>query len=276
VHSLDEDDISPEQFNDLVQSLSSRSITYSKLQDFYQRGALLAVFERLLAYAENIEMNDLAPLLTALFDVSDECLPEWESPQRSLTDRLLLFLSSSILQRVGGRTERLRLFSSAVEKSNGLYLPVAKVALEEPDSKRQAVGGLREEELRPLQQICVMKIDTWAREGKLIDHPALGYILLRWQEWLPTNDCRDWVATQIVSKKGALAISTSLENRHYGSDGITLSMRIDLLEQIVDLQQLNEALGALHYDTLTSKEKEAVNRFHLAMQLRSEGASGMD
>lgn len=266
--SIQDGDISPEEFNELIEILPNQAKTYSRLSDFHQRGILLSVLERLWARVDKFDTGDLTPLLTALFDISDECLPEWESAQRPPTDRLLLFLSSSILQSIQDRAQRLETFSNAVETSTGLYLPVSKVALEEPESKRQAVGGLSEAELAPLQRNCLNRIKNWAGAGKLINHPALGYILLRWQEWSQDESCRSWVASQINSKEGLISICTSLENRHYDQSGLTYSIRLDLLEKIADLGQIVHNLKALNYDALTNKEKQGVDRFHLAMQQR--------
>jgi len=273
--TIQDGDISAEEFDELIEFLPNQAKTYSRLCDFHQRGILLSVLERLLACVDNFDSGVLTPLLTALFDISDECLPEWESAQRPPTDRLLLFLSSSILQSIQDRTERLETFSKAVETSTGLYLPVSKVALEEPGSKRQAVGGLSETELAPLQRNCLNRIKSWAEAGKLINHPALGYIILRWQEWSQDETCRSWVASQINSKEGLIRICTSLENRHYDQNGMTYSIRLDLLEQIADLGHIVHKLKALNYDALTNKEKQGVDRFHLAMQqrLKNEHAS---
>lgn len=137
------------------------------------------------------------------------------------------------------------------------------------------MGGLSETELAPLQRNCLNRIKSWAEAGKLINHPALGYIILRWQEWSQDETCRSWVASQINSKEGLIRICTSLENRHYDQNGMTYSIRLDLLEQIADLGHIVHKLKALNYDALTNKEKQGVDRFHLAMQqrLKNEHAS---
>ena len=102
---------------------------------------------------------------------------------------------------------------------------------------------------------------------KYSDHITLP-IVMKKEEWSQDESCRSWVASQINSKEGLISICTSLENRHYDQSGLTYSIRLDLLEKIADLGQIVHNLKALNYDALTNKEKQGVDRFHLAMQQR--------
>jgi predicted KAP-like P-loop ATPase len=268
VCSIEPDDISPEEFDALAESLGKREVTCDRLLDFHKRGVLLSVFERLLAYGKTPDIRRIDSLLIALFDISDQCLPDWETDSRSAVDRALILLSSMVLGRIAERSQRLEVLSKATGATTGLYLPIAKVALEGPDSKRQIIGSLTQEELEPLRQECVERIRVWASDARLLNHPALGYLILRWDEWTESDECKNWVAAQITSKEGALKLCSSVQDREVNLDGVRYSVRLDLLEKVADINLLNQILSKFDRTELTDKESTSVDRFLVAFEQR--------
>ncbi|MDR4474381.1 MAG: P-loop NTPase fold protein [Nitrospira sp.] len=264
VGSIEPGDISSADFRDFLKNCGDRKKTYESLKDFNEKNVLVSVFERLLASTSKLEGTHLEPLLIALFDVADECLPEWQSGNRSAIDRGLIFLSSSILQKPPDKESSLNLLSKALEQTTGLYLPVVRVALETPESKRQAVGALTEQELSALKTVCVDKIKAWAFSGRLIQHPAFGYLVLRWEEWAPSQ-CSDWMATQIGAKEVALKLCSTLQDRSISSSGVHYSVRLDHIAKVADIHAVAKTLSALKTDELTAEEQQTSKLFFLAL-----------
>ena len=186
VYSIGVDDVSPEDFGQLLHVLPSREGAKSYLKDCFQRGVLVNVFERLTAYIDKLKLQHIEPLLTALFDISDECLPEWPSDERAMFDRFYWAISNKLLMRIEDIDQRLQIFSAAIKNTTGLYLPVVKVSLEDQGSNRRSLA-LSDEQLQPLCAMCVGKIQEWAADGRLIKHPALGFLLFRWEKWDESN-----------------------------------------------------------------------------------------
>jgi hypothetical protein len=64
--TIQDGDISAEEFDELIEFLPNQAKTYSRLCDFHQRGILLSVLERLLACVDNFDSGVLTPLLTVI------------------------------------------------------------------------------------------------------------------------------------------------------------------------------------------------------------------
>ncbi|MEO5957419.1 MAG: P-loop NTPase fold protein [Nitrospiraceae bacterium] len=267
VYSIESDDIAPEDFEQLLRVLPSRNGARSYFQDCFQRGVLVSVFERLAAYIDKLELQHIEPLLTALFDISDECLPEWPHRERSVLDRFYLVLSSKLLMRIEDFDQRLHTFSSSIEHTTGLYLPVGKVSVEDQGSNRRALG-LSDEQLQPLRTVCVRRIQEWAVDGRLIRHPALGFLLFRWEEWAKSSQWKEWVVAQTETKEGLLAICSSQQGMTVSSEGVSFHVQLDLLEKLVDIDLLEKKLSLLDKAELAVRETETVNLFFCALQSR--------
>lgn len=269
VYSIGEHDISPEDFNQLINALPSRDEVRAYLREHFQRGVHISVFERLMAYIDKLEPEHGEPLLTALFDISDEYLPEWPSDERRMLDRFYWAICNKLVMRVEDPDQRLQIFAAAIENTTGLYLPVSEVSLEEPDSNRRSLG-LSDEQLQPLHALCVRKIQEWAADGRLIKHSSLGFLLLRWQKWAESTQWKEWIVAQTETKEGLLAICSSFLGYTTSTEGTYVRAQLDLLDKLVDISLLEKKLGLLEKAQLTEQEAEALNPFFRALQDRGE------
>ena len=269
VYSIGEGDISPEDFEQLLHVLPSRDGARDCFQDYFQRGVLVSGFERLAAYIDTPDPQQVEPLLTALFDISDECLPEWPNNERLVLDRYYLAISSKLLMSIEDFDLRLRILSSAVTNTFGLYLPVLKISMEDQGSTRRSLA-LSDDQLKPLRELCVGRIEEWAAAGRLIKHPALGFFLFRWQQWGKSNHLEKWIAAQIETKEGLLEICSSQQGCTYDNEGARIYVQLDLLEKLVDVGLLEKKLKLLDKTQLTEEEMEVTSMFFRAVQERLE------
>jgi len=271
VYSIAEDDISPEDFEQLLHVLPSRDGAKAYLHEHFQRGVHISVFERLAAYIDKLEPEHVEPLLTALFDTSDEYLPEWPSDARTMLDRFYWAICNKLVMRIEDPDRRLQIFAAAIENTTGLYLPVSEVSLQEPDSNRRSLD-LSNEQLQPLRVLCVRKIQEWAANGRLIKHSSLGFLLLRWQKWDEFNQWKEWVVAQTEYKEGLLAICSSMQGYTVSTEGTLIRVQLDVLDNLVDISLLEKNLSLLDKDQLTEQEAEAVNLFFRALQDRRQNS----
>lgn len=116
VYSIGEDDISPEDFEQLLHVLLSRDGARAYLQDRFKRGVYISVFERLTAYIDTLEPEHVQPLLTALFDISDEYLPEWPSDERTMLDRFYWAICNKLVMRIEDNNKRLQISQLRLKK----------------------------------------------------------------------------------------------------------------------------------------------------------------
>jgi len=265
VYSIGENDISPEDFEQLLHVLPSREGARAYLQQRFQRGVHISVFERLAAYIDKLKPDHVEPLLTALFDISDEYLPEWPSAERTMLDRWYWAICNKLVMGIQDYNQRLQVFSTSLENSVGLYLPVSEVTLQEPDSNKRSLA-LSNEQLQPLRAVCVRKIQEWAADGRLIKHPSLGFLLLRWQKWAESTQWKEWLIAQMETKEGLLAVCSSMQGYTVGTEGTHIHARLDLLENLVDISLLEKKLNLLDKTQLSEQETEAVNLFFLALR----------
>jgi len=263
VFSVAGDDISQDDFQEFIQTLPSLTKTRACFEEYFQRGVFVSVLERLVAHIDNIETQNIESLLTALFDVSDECLPTWEDGRRGAIDAFYLRLSSRLLMQIDDFDKRLHTFSSCIENSTGLYLPIAKVSIEESDRR---ACGLTDEQIQPLRTTCLRRIKEWAKDGRLVKHEALGFILFCWQRWDTSAEWKEWVLSQTDTREGLFAICFAMMGHSGSSEGVSSYVQIDLLQKLVDVDLLGTKLLQIDKSQLAEREIELANLFFLSLK----------
>ncbi|MFY4728550.1 KAP family P-loop NTPase fold protein [Nitrospira sp. BLG_2] len=265
IFSVGSNDISQDEFEEFLQVLPCRAKSKTSLENYFQRGVLVSMLERLTAYSDIMEIQNIESLLITIFDISDECLPPWEDDRRSAIDTFYIELSRRLLMRINDFDKRLHTLSSAIQNSTGLYLPIGKVSIEGSGSDHRT-SGLTDEQLQPLRATCLSRIKEWAADGRLIKHHALGFILLCWQRWDTTSEWKEWTISQTATKEGLLAICSSLMGRSYSGEGVNYYVEIDKLQMLVDIDLIETRLAHLDRSQLTEREIELVDLFFLSLQ----------
>jgi Cdc6-like AAA superfamily ATPase len=277
VFSVESDDISQDDFQELIRVLPSRTKVRGCFEEYFQRGVLLSALERLVAYSGNIAIQNIESLLTAIFDVSDECLPPWGDSSRGAIDSFYIELSSRLLTRIEDFDKRLQIFSSCIEHSTGLYLPVGKVSIEDRKSDNRA-HELSDKQLQPLRETCLARIKEWAADGRLIWHPSLGFMLLCWKRWDTSTEWKGWILSQTVTKEGLFAIGFSMMRRSYFTAGVSDYVQIDRLQELVDVNLLEDKFQHLDRSQLTEREIGQIDLFFLSLksQRKRQNANGQE
>lgn len=273
VFSLRSNDVSQDEFLAFLALLPNREQARTYLQECFARGALVSMLERLIAYGDNIEIQDIEPLLIALFDISDECQPSLVSASFFSYFRL----SNRLLMQIDDSCIRLQTLASCIEHSNGLYLPTGIVSREESGGNSRSMG-LTDEELHPLRTSCLKRIKHWAADGSLVKHHALSSILFCWQRWDTSAEWKEWILSQIATKDGLFAICFSMMGHSYSSDKVSAFVQIDALQKLVDVKLLETLFLNMDKSQLTTKEIEQVKLFFLSLEShrREQSSNGQD
>lgn len=180
VFSLGSNDVSQHEFQAFLALLPNREQARTYLQECFERGALVSMLERLIAYSDNIDLPHIEPLITALFDISDECQFSQDEDPMAISSSFYFHLSNRLLMRIDGSSMRLQMFASCLEHSKGLFLPAGIVSRAESSRNIRSLG-VTDEQLQPLRAFCLTRIKDWAADGSLIKHHALSSILFCWQ-----------------------------------------------------------------------------------------------
>ena len=110
----------------------------AELLSLREQGLLDAILGRLEAHKSDIQPGNILPVLTALFNIGDDLTEGRQNAFNiSVLDRAYR-LARWTLTREINHDARVRLFTSAVNESSGLYLPVHLLRLDESDERKKS------------------------------------------------------------------------------------------------------------------------------------------
>lgn len=165
------------------------------LLKFNETGRVIRFLERMEDYTkETIPVERIQAIVNVLMDLGD-LFPEGQGGMFERdTSMKVMRLLYQLSQRYESQDERYMLFRSAIEKaSQSLYTIVREVGLQgqqhgkmlssgeqaEPEEKRT----VSPEHLADLEKLATMKIEEWAKDGRLRVHSNLTSILYKWKSW---------------------------------------------------------------------------------------------
>jgi predicted KAP-like P-loop ATPase len=276
--SIPEGDISQADLDALLASTNDRDQLVAKFNELRTQGLLPVVLDRLEAYKQEVNIANAVPFIAALFDIGDD-LPEdqtgmfptgtWMHASRII--RWYLLKEPDVAKRHSYLAE-------AMNMSEGLYLPVMKVALE-TDSQRE--GRIPSERLlddasvEALKAILLAKIRNSAASGKLAGHSKLGTLLSVWAEWSGPDEPRAWVENSTQSKDGLLVFLDAMTGKatSSGQNGTQEVWYIQLkdVEKFIDPETVATRLENLKPRARNESEARALKAFEQTLSRRRSG-----
>jgi predicted KAP-like P-loop ATPase len=152
-------------------------------------------------------------VINALIDCAD-LFPEGQTTPLSFnSDMRVHRICHQLLRLFSETSERFAILHEAISKATkSLHIIVRELTIQGqehiesedtflPMTHRDLTG----EQLQELQQLAVEKIQYWAQNGRLAEHPKLLPILSAWKAWGNEEACRDYVLAMIQDEKGLLA-----------------------------------------------------------------------
>jgi predicted KAP-like P-loop ATPase len=112
------------------------------------------------------------------------------------------------LMQENNPSKRGQILKEAMSTTKGLFLPIRRTFLEDRQEKRHKDPSaflVTEDDLSDLKNICVEKIRVAAKDGTLISHPEMSFILYRWRDWASPEEPKQWVERLIESQDSLLA-----------------------------------------------------------------------
>ncbi|MCP4374409.1 MAG: AAA family ATPase [Deltaproteobacteria bacterium] len=272
--SLPEGYISQKEMQTIL-SLANNPAAFSEaLLNLNEDGRILRFLERLRDYIGDIPDEHIESIMTVLMDIGD-VFPEADEGSPNT------YWFYELSHRVDSQEKRFNIFKHAIEKATqSVWSLTYEVSLEgarhgkydsqaKPWPKEKLT--VRPEQLAELETLACKKIEQWAHDGQLGEHPKLFPLLLRWKTWGNPEHTERFVHDLIATNEGLLDFIASFLSpvKTYGlSDYVhRQSWRIPLehIEEFVDIKNIETRIRTIcsssEFNQLDDKKKLAVKTF---------------
>ena len=220
------------------------------------------------------------PFIAALFDIGDD-LPEGQAGMFAVTtwmhaSRIIRWY----LMKEPDVTKRHSYLAEAMKLSEGLYLPVMKVALETDSQKEGRIPSERlldDASVDDLKRILVEKIRKAAESGKLAAHPKLGTLLGIWAEWAGPDKPKSWVENFTQTGEGLVVFLEAMTDKATSSgsgDSVPRDfwyMQLKVVEKFIDPEVVASRLEKLKPQVQNESQTRAFKAFQQAIGRRRSG-----
>jgi predicted KAP-like P-loop ATPase len=283
--SIPAGEVSEREIQALLSLASNEGAFGDALKTFTESGRIVRLLERPEDHTkESIPLEHVRGVVNVLMDLGDS-FPEghggaFERDTSMKVIRLLYQLS----RRYETNDQRYALFRDAIEKAqNSIYMIVLEVSLQgqqhgkwrtkndqlDPEEKRTVSPP----QLEDLEKRAVEKIESWARDRRLLDHPQLISILYMWKRWVPDADQRvsAFVDSVIGNDDGLLTFIAAFENKAFVQSWGDHVGRIDYrinpktVEDFVAVESIEPRLRAIAasavFTQLSAEKQRSIRTF---------------
>jgi len=269
--------VSKRDVEQLVNVISNRREFVAKVAEYHSKHQLLEILDRLLPYANQIDLKHAQAVTTAVFDAAEyyeerRALPVTNSSTSKLSVFLLWFL-----RREANDQRRASVLHEAIQKTTGLILPVQFIAADNSrSSKSNAEPLIQPSEMPRLKQACVEMLRKAAASPFLADHNEMAFLLGIWVQWAPPIEAQEWVLELTSTKEGLLRfLRAFLGRRNQGTDSELRAVVEDersIMFAAFNMQKLIDpiAMGTrLKEHSFTQEEQTLVERYYRSLELKA-------
>ncbi len=167
---------------------------------------------------QTIPCKHIQAIVNALLDNGD-LFPQGTNTLLSLDTPMRIHrIVHGLLRRFDKAEDRFVILQNAIASTNkSLYIMVHELQeqgrehFEESDTYLPLeFRDLLPEQLASLHKLVVSRIENWAANNSLVDHPRLLSILHAWQDWGNESDCKRYVEKIIATDRGLIAFLTAV------------------------------------------------------------------
>ena len=299
--SLSEDKLPTERINEFIAKADDRDF----VQTAFRKAAALrrksgtsmvpVILDELNTHAPRVAREKIEPLLSALFEIHDEIdLPideEREIIAFGNTTRRYHWLIRRLTYQRFTLLERTDLYLSALQQASLGWL-VDFVDFAKGDYRERENGPQREEDclthedaIDGLIEDALEAIRSSAREGSLLNHQDLIYILYRWRDFLGNDpsEVRAWTNPLLENDEALVVFARALTGETW-SQGMGFVGLGDRVPERGTRAQISESTDILDVDafrgrletlqgagTLDEEGQKTVDDFLEAWRRRREG-----
>lgn len=157
-----------------------------------------------------IPRRNIQAIINALLDNGD-LFPQGIVNSLSLDTPMRIHrIINGLLRRFQRSEERFEILQQAIGNTNkSLYILVHELNKQYQEHTEESdtflpdeYRSLTSEQLKSLHKLVVNRIENWAKNGSLVDHPQLLSILFAWRDWSTNGDCIRFVSEITNTDKG--------------------------------------------------------------------------
>lgn len=249
-------------------------------------GRIVRFLERMEDYTrETIPEENITSIINVLMNIGDK-FPEGPRGFYSTdTPMRILRIMYQLSQRYEQQDKRFEIFKEAITKSeDSLYTIVHEVGVQgQHHGKRTSKSDeqIEPEENRPvnskqleeLEAIACEKIQQWAKDGRLKNHPNLISILYSRKHWCENGEAeaKDFVKNMTLTEDDLVVLITAFIGKSYShgmSDYVSReNWRINLesVNDFIDTKELEQKVRPIleseGFNSLTTDQQKALNVF---------------
>lgn len=161
----------------------------------------------------HIPHEHVQAIVDALMDNGDLFVQGSSGPLSLDTPMRIRRIIHGLLRHFDKAEERFLILQNAIGQANkSLYIIVHELIEQGREHQEESDAfqplefrDLTSDQLNSLRKLAVSRIEMWAHNGSLVDHPRLLPILYAWRDWGNEEDCRHFVSEMVTTDRGLLA-----------------------------------------------------------------------
>lgn len=283
--SISKGDLSQKEIEAILGMGGDQQAFAASLQKLNDDGRLVRFLERMQDYTrETIPESSIEPIVKALMDIGDQFPEGRQGMFESGTSMQVLRIMYQLTQRLDTQEKRFEIFKNAIRGVNeSLYTIVHEVGVQgqhhgkwtsreepsEPEEKRPVNG----EQLSVLEKLACDKIQLWAEDGRLKDHPKLISILYSWKRWCDDGEqaVKEYVNDMVSTDNGLIRLICAFVSKSYShgmSDYVERENWRISLKSVADFISVDEIapkvraiLTGIDYQQLPEENQRALKTF---------------
>lgn len=266
-------ELSDAAFGRVMSSAGDRDAFVGEIRELGRQGQYGAVFDRLFAAADGIDVGHIRSAVTGVLDVGDD-IPRDRSPSFVASTALRArFTVDALLERLP-KEERLAVVQACLADTIGLHVPVVWVSREVLRDGQQSVGDyvLSAEEAEVLRGVVVEMLRAAATSHELDANPHLGMLLPSWRGLGDEGEARAYVRDMLSrSDENAVAFLMAVSGTVSGSRGLRFTIQLSTLELYADTADVDAAVDRLPPGAVDGDEGRAIEAYEKAKRRRDRG-----
>jgi predicted KAP-like P-loop ATPase len=228
-----------------------------------------ALMDRLQAARQDIPQSVIEPLITALFDLTDN-LPDVGGDVLSIdAENQVIDLVMRLIRQIKNEDERslvMRTAASAATALTGPVLCVSMLRQKEGDSRVTILSPIPTKELNDIKSDLLPKLWSVARSGGLLKMRKATALFYSLVEWAGENEVRQWLMEALQKPEAAkdflrIMLDKSMTSGHRGTRTVYM-LRPEQIERFTELEKLAEMVKMADKDPL---EEAALQKLGIAI-----------
>lgn len=272
--NFDAASVSMSDFRSFLEIVENREIATSALLRMIDSRTLHPFLQFLFASREDIQLEKVAPIITALSDVSDDIpKPADFSGESDGFFDINRFIHFRLISE--DPENRASLLFEAFKDSRGIIGP-AKFLYTEDESAR-AEHKIASDFVIPknwldrFKTLLVERIQRAANDDKLLCNPYCGFLLYRWRNWSAPTEVRQWASRTVETPAKVIQLLPHLMSKSSTGGKIEIFFNGKAVELIIDLETLLKGTRRIAADNRTSSTGIMIDLLEKAVELKHQG-----